>query len=134
MSFNDSIVQEFRDNAGVVGGPFEGSTLLLLHTVGAKSGIPRIAPLVYMKDGERYIIFASKAGADTNPDWFHNVKANPGVKIEVGTATIDATAIVTESAERDGLFAKQASRIPMFADYQQGTSRIIPVIAMVPKT
>src|SRR5947209_10747586 len=92
QDFNARIIDEFRANEGRVGGPFEGSTLLLLHHIGAKSGKDRINPLVYNRDGDRYVVFASKAGAPTNPDWYHNVKAHPDVTIEVGTDTIDVRA------------------------------------------
>ena len=86
--FNDQIIEEFRANEGRVGGMFEGSSLLLLHHTGAKSGKSRINPLGYLSDGGRYVVFASKAGAPTNPDWYHNLKARPNVTIEVGTDTM----------------------------------------------
>ena len=109
--FNAQIIEEFRANQGRVGGMFEGSTLLLLHHVGAKTGTDRINPLVYDRDGDRYVIFASKAGAPTNPDWYHNLKAHPNVAIEVGTNTIDVVAAEAAGDERDRLFRRQAEQL-----------------------
>lgn len=130
--FNSQIIEQFRANGGRVSGPFEGSTLLLLHHVGAKSGTPRVNPLVYLADGERFIVFASKAGAPTNPDWYHNLMANPETSIEVGTETVDVTASEASGKERERLFRAQADRSPQFAEYQQKTERTIPVIVLTP--
>ena len=130
--FNAQIIEQFRANGGRVGGPFQGSTLLLLHHVGAKSGTPRVNPLVYLADGERFIVFASKAGAPTNPDWYHNLMANPETSIEVGTETFDVTASEASGEERERLFRAQADRSPQFAEYQQKTERAIPVIVLTP--
>lgn len=129
---NILIIDEFRANEGRVGGHFEGAPMLLLTTIGAKSGEERTHPLRYLPDGDRYIIFASKAGADTHPAWYHNITANPRVRIEVGTAMVDVQAETVESPERDELYAEQASRVPQFAEYQAGTSRVIPVVALTP--
>jgi len=131
--FNQSIIDEFRANDGKVGGPFEGAPMLLLTTTGAKSGQPRTAPLVYLPDGDRYVVFASKAGAPTNPDWYHNLVANPSVSVEVGSDRTDADAVVLTGEERDQLFAKQAERMPGFKDYQDKTTRVIPAIALQPR-
>jgi len=131
--FNQSIIDEFRANDGKVGGPFEGAPMLLLTTTGAKSGQPRTAPLVYLPDGDRYVVFASKAGAPTNPDWYHNLVANPAVSVEVGSDRTDADAVVLTGEERDQLFAKQAERMPGFKDYQDKTTRVIPVVALQPR-
>ena len=131
--FNSKIIDEFHANEGRVGGPFEGATLLLLHHTGAKSGKERVNPLVYYPDGDRYVIFASKAGAPTNPDWYHNLKAHPEVTIEVGTDAIPVTATEATGEERDRLFRAQAERSPQFADYQANTDRVIPVIVLTPK-
>jgi deazaflavin-dependent oxidoreductase (nitroreductase family) len=128
--FNAQIIDEFRANDGRVGGMFDGATLLLLHHTGAKSGEPRVTPLVYTGDGERYIIYASKAGAPTNPGWYHNLLANPDTEIEVGTETIPVRATEITGEERDRLFGAQAQRNPGFADYQKNTDRVIPVIAL----
>ncbi|HEY5190306.1 MAG TPA: nitroreductase family deazaflavin-dependent oxidoreductase [Solirubrobacteraceae bacterium] len=130
--FNAQIIEEFHANNGRVGGVFEGATLLLLHHTGAKSGQSRINPLVYMRDGDRYVIFASKAGAPTNPDWYHNLKAHPEVEIELGTDTIAATASEVTGEERDRLFNAQAERSPQFAGYQKNAGRVIPVIVLTP--
>ena len=130
--FNARIIDEFRANAGNVGGMFEGTPLLLLHHTGAKSGKSRINPVAYARDGERYVIFASKAGAPTNPDWYHNLKAHPEVQIEIGTDTIDAVASEATREERDRLFHEQAERAPAFADYQAKTDRVIPVMLLTP--
>jgi deazaflavin-dependent oxidoreductase (nitroreductase family) len=130
--FNSQIIEEFRANEGRVGGMFEGSTLLLLHHVGAKTGTDRINPLVYDRDGDRYVIFASKAGAPTNPDWYHNLKAHPNVAIEVGTDTIDVVAAEAAGEERDRLFRRQAERSPNFSEYQTKTDRVIPVMILTP--
>jgi deazaflavin-dependent oxidoreductase (nitroreductase family) len=132
QDFNARIIDEFRANEGRVGGIFEGSTLLLLHHVGARSGKDRINPLAYNRDGDRYVVFASKAGAPTNPDWYHNLKANPNVTIEVGTDTITAVAGEATGDERERLFAAQAERSPQFAEYQRKTDRVIPVMVLTP--
>lgn len=130
IDYNAHTIAEFRKNHGKVGGNFEGAPLLLLHTVGARSGKPRINPMMYLKDGDRYLVFASKGGADTNPDWYYNLKAHPDVKIEVGEETIDVRAVEIKGHERDTLYARQASIYNSFADYQRKTKRIIPVIAL----
>lgn len=130
--FNAKVIEEFHANGGHVGGPFEGMQLLLLHHTGAKSGKPRINPLVYQRDGERLVIFASKAGAPTNPDWYHNVSANPAVEIEVGTEKFAALASEAEGEERDRLFRTQVEQAPQFAEYEQKTERVIPVIILTP--
>lgn len=130
--FNAQIIEEFHANGGHVGGMFEGMPLLLLHHTGAKSGTSRINPLVYQQDGNRYVIFASKAGAPTNPDWYHNLKAHPNVKIEVGSDTIDVVASEADGEERDRLFRIQMERAPQFAEYEQKTDRVIPVITLTP--
>jgi deazaflavin-dependent oxidoreductase (nitroreductase family) len=130
--FNQNVIEEFRANGGRVGGPFEGGTLLLLHHTGAKSGASRINPLMYLPDGGRYVIFASKAGAPTNPDWYHNLKANPNVTIEVGDGTLEAVATEATGEERDRLYEAQKERFASFADYEQKTDRLIPVIVLTP--
>ncbi|MDQ6817844.1 MAG: nitroreductase family deazaflavin-dependent oxidoreductase [Actinomycetota bacterium] len=130
--FNAQIIEQFRANGGRVSGAFEGATLLLLHHVGAKSGTPRVNPLAYLADGERFIVFASKAGAPTNPDWYHNLMATPETSIEVGTDTIAVTASEASGEERERLFRAQAERSPQFAEYQEKTERAIPVIVLTP--
>jgi deazaflavin-dependent oxidoreductase (nitroreductase family) len=128
--FNAKIIEEFRANGGRVGGMFEALPLLLLHHTGAKSGTSRINPLAYQSDDGRYIVFASKAGAPTNPDWYHNLKAHPRASIEVGTATIDVVASEATGEERDRLYRAQAERMPQFAEYAAKTERAIPVIIL----
>jgi deazaflavin-dependent oxidoreductase (nitroreductase family) len=129
-NFNERIIEEFRANKGVVGGPFAGAPMLLLATTGAKSGAQRTNPLVYLPDGDRFIIFASKGGAPNNPGWYHNLVAHPETTIEVGTETIPVTAVVITGEERDRLYATQAALRPAFADYEAKTTRRIPVIAL----
>jgi deazaflavin-dependent oxidoreductase (nitroreductase family) len=130
--FNAQIIDEFHANEGRVGGPFEGLTLLLLHHTGAKSGASRINPLAYQSDAGRYVIFASKAGAPSNPDWYHNLKAHPKVEIEVGADTLDVVAEELTGEERDRIYRTQAERVPQFAEYEQKAGRVIPVVALTP--
>ena len=111
---------------------FEGVPLLLLHHTGAKSGQTRINPLAYQRDGERYVVFASKGGAPTNPDWYFNLRANPNVTIEVGTDTISAVASEAEGDERERLFRTQVENVPQFAEYEKQAGRVIPVILLTP--
>ena len=134
QDFNARIIEEFHANAGRVGGMFDGTTLLLLHHVGAKTGQDRINPLAHNRDGDRYVIFASKAGAPTNPDWYHNLKAHPDVSVEVGTDTIDVVAAEATGEERERLFGAQVERSPSFADYQAKTDRLIPVVVLTPSS
>lgn len=131
--WNQQVIAEFRENDGKVGGPFEGATLLLLHHTGAKTGTERVTPLVYQAVDGKYAIFASKGGAPTNPDWFHNIVANPEVEIEVGTDTIIATAEVLDSDERDSIWSRQKELMPGFAEYEEKTDREIPVIVLDPE-
>ena len=128
--FNARIIAEFRANGGKVGPPFEGAPMVLLTTTGARSGQERVNPLVYTADGDRVVVIASKAGAPTNPDWYHNVRANPTVKVEIGEETYAATATVVEGDERDRLFAAQADLMPGFKDYEKATDRVIPVVVL----
>jgi deazaflavin-dependent oxidoreductase (nitroreductase family) len=130
--FNAQVIEEFRANAGRVGGRFEGMPLLLLHHTGARSGASRINPLAYQGDHGRYVVFASKAGAPTNPAWYHNLKAHPNVTIEVGEDTIDVVATEASGEERERLYGTQAERAPQFAEYAKRTERIIPVIVLTP--
>ena len=130
--FNARIIEEFRANEGRVGGPFEGGRLLLLHHVGARTGTPRINPLMYSRDGDRYVIFASKGGAPSNPAWYHNLMANPNTTIEVGTDKIDVVASEATGSEHDRLYGAQAESSPQFAEYQAKTDRVIPVVLLTP--
>jgi deazaflavin-dependent oxidoreductase (nitroreductase family) len=131
--FNKQVITEFRDNAGVVGGMFDGMPVLLLHHVGAKSGTARVAPLVYFADGDRYVVFASKGGAPENPAWYHNLKANPETAVEVGPDTVSVIATEATGEDRERLFADQIALQPQFAEYQEKTDRQIPVIVLTPK-
>jgi deazaflavin-dependent oxidoreductase (nitroreductase family) len=131
---NRRIIDEFRANDGRVGGPFEGRTLLLLHSVGARSGAPRTNPLAYLSDGDRYVVFASMGGAPRNPDWYHNLLAHPDVAIEVGTSTIAVRARVAHGGERDELWREQVRRFPAFGAYEaKAAPRTIPVIVLEPR-
>lgn len=130
--WNSKIIAEFRENGGKVGGMFEGASLLLLHTKGAKTGAERINPLAYRTDGAALVVFASKAGAPTNPDWFHNLRANPRVSVEVGTEKRDVVARVAGEEERHRLWEAQKKDSPGFADYEAKTDRQIPVVILDP--
>jgi deazaflavin-dependent oxidoreductase (nitroreductase family) len=130
-AWNSHIIDEFHANKGKVGGPFEGNTLLLLTTTGAKSGQKRTNPLVYLQEGEHMYIFATKAGAPTNPDWYHNLVAHPTVTVESGTKTFQARAVEIKGEVRDQIYAKQVQRMPGFGDYEQKTARKIPVIELL---
>jgi deazaflavin-dependent oxidoreductase (nitroreductase family) len=128
--WNTKIIEEFRANEGKVGGGFAGAPLLLLHTRGRKSGQDRVSPMMYLADGDRLLVFASKGGHPHHPEWYLNLVADPAVTVEVGTETFPAQAIVVTGDERDRLYAEQSSRYPGFAEYQQNTTRIIPVVAL----
>jgi deazaflavin-dependent oxidoreductase (nitroreductase family) len=130
--FNERNIAEFRANHGRVSGPFEGAPVLLLHAVGARSGTPRTNIMMYLADGDRYLVFPSNAGGDHNPAWYWNLKANPEVRIDVGDYIVDVHATGLEGFERDDKYALQAQRYPGFAEYQRMTSRTIPVIALTP--
>ncbi len=129
--WNASIIKEFRANAGHVGGSFEGAPVLLLHTTGAKTGAERVNPMMYLNEDGRIYVFASKAGAPSHPDWYHNLVANHQVSVELGAERFDAVATVISGPERERLYALQASRFPGFADYQAKTTRVIPVVELV---
>ena len=129
-SWNQQIMDEFRANAGVVGGPFEGKPMLILHTTGRTSGKEVETPLVYLPDGDRMVVFASAGGSHEDPQWFRNLVANPSVTVEVGTETVAATATVVAGEARDALYARQVAAMPQFAEYQEGNPRVIPAIAL----
>jgi deazaflavin-dependent oxidoreductase (nitroreductase family) len=129
--WNASIIEEFRANGGKVGGAFEGRPILLLHHTGAKSGTERVNPLAYQDlGGGAVAVFGSKGGAPTNPDWYHNLIANPEAKVEIGTETFDVTARVPHGQERDRIWERQKELVPAFADYETKTSRRIPVVVL----
>jgi deazaflavin-dependent oxidoreductase (nitroreductase family) len=129
-NWNEQVIAEFRANEGRVGGNFEGAPLLLLHSTGARSGQERVNPMMYLAVGDAFAVFASKAGADTNPDWYHNLRAHPEVRIEVGTETLDVTARVLDPEDREPLWEEQKRRYPGFADYETKTDRVIPVVLL----
>ena len=128
--FNASIITEFRENAGKVGGPFEGAPMLLLHTTGKRTGTERVNPLVYWPEGDAMVIFASKGGAPTNPGWYHNLKAHPVVTVETGGEKFQARANVMDGDEYERLYKQHADINPGFWDYRKKTSRKIPVIVL----
>jgi len=129
---NSGIINEFRANAGKVGGYFEGKTLLLLHTFVAKTGRERVNPLAYVMDGECYVVIASKGGAPENPDWYYNLLATPHVKVEVESREIYVKAVLTKEPERTRLYEKMVAMMPSFAEYRQKTTRLIPVFILEP--
>lgn len=128
--FNQQIITEFRANGGRVGGDFEGAPLLLLHHRGARTGTERVTPLMYRNDADAWVVFASKAGAPTNPDWYHNLRANPEATIEVGGDTIAVTATVADPPTRERLWEAQKGDVPQFAGYEAATTRTIPVVVL----
>ncbi len=128
--FNRKVIDEFHANAGKVGGPFAGAPMVLLHHTGGKTGKAYVTPLVYSMDGDRIIIIASKAGAPSNPDWYHNLVANPDVTLEIGTERFKARATVTKGDERERLFNAQAKQMKQFDEYRKKTTRQIPVIVL----
>ncbi|HUZ09950.1 MAG TPA: nitroreductase family deazaflavin-dependent oxidoreductase [Acidimicrobiales bacterium] len=130
--FNRNVIEEFRANAGKVGGPFEGAPMILVHHLGAKSGAARISPLVYLPVGDDFAVFASKGGAPSDPQWFHNLVAHPATTVEVGTDTVDVRARVVAGDERDEIWSKQKQLMPGFAGYEEKTKGIreIPVLLL----
>lgn len=128
--FNEQIIKEFRANGGEVGGPFEGAPMVLLTTMGAKSGRPHTTPLVCLSDGDRIVVFASMGGAPTNPAWYHNLVSHPDATLEVGVKKYPVNAVVTSGEERDQLFRRQAALFPAFTEYETKTTRTIPVVAL----
>ena len=128
--FNNKVIAEFRANGGKVGGQFAGAPMVLLTTKGAKSGQTYIHPLVYTKDGDRYVLIASFAGAPKHPSWYHNIVADPTVTLEIGNEKFQAKAKITSGEERERLYNAQAAVMPFFDDYRKKTSRQIPVIAL----
>ena len=128
--FNNKIIDEFRANGGTVTGMFEGMPMILITTKGAKSGKTRTTPLVYSRDGDRFVIIASMGGAPKHPQWFHNIVAHPEITVEVGKEKFQARASVPQGAERDRLFNQQAAQMPNFAEYQKNTTRVIPAVVL----
>ena len=130
-AFNEAIIAEFRANAGVLGGGFAGVPMLLLTTKGKRSGAERIAPLAYLPDGERYVIFGSKGGAPSHPDWYHNLMDNQVATVEVGADRFDAVITIADGDERAALYARQVAAMPVFAQYEANAGeRQIPVVIL----
>lgn len=127
---NEAIIKEFRENDGKVGGVFANMSLLLLHTTGAKSGKARVNPLARLADSDRLVVIASKGGAPTSPDWYHNIVANPEVRVELGTEEFEATAKIAEEPERTQLYEKMVALNAGFGEYLSKTTRVIPVVIL----
>lgn len=130
LEFNARNIAEFRSSGGKLGGPFDQAPVLLLTTIGAKTGQPRTSPMMYLPEGDRIIVFASNEGKDTNPNWYHNLQSNPSAMVELGTDRFDVTATEITGAEHDRLYGIQAERYPGFATYRERTQRVIPVIEL----
>ncbi|GAA1680682.1 hypothetical protein MMUR_06870 [Mycolicibacterium murale] len=131
-TMNRDVIKEFRANQGKVGGAFADQPLLILHHVGAKTGIRRLSPLATLEDEGRIFVFASKGGSDTHPDWYRNLLADPHVTVELGTEVFTATASVVTGEKRAEIYAKQAALHPQFGDYQRSAKRLIPVVELIP--
>ncbi len=131
-NWNDAIIEEFRANEGKVGGQFEGAPLLLLHSTGARTGQERVNPVMYRSVGDHYAVFASRAGSPNNPDWYHNLLANPRTTVEVGSSVVEVLARVTEGEERSEIWEAQKKEYPGFAGYEAATTREIPVVMLQP--
>ncbi len=131
LAFNERNIEEFRANGGQLGGNFEGAPVLLLTTVGSKSGEPRTSPMMYLELDDRVFVFASNAGRDTHPLWYANLLSSPTVTVERGVRSYQATAIDIVGDEHDRIYAEQSRRYPGFAEYQEGTTRVIPVVELV---
>jgi deazaflavin-dependent oxidoreductase (nitroreductase family) len=129
-AFNEALIDEFRSNGGQVTGMFAGAPLVLITTTGAKSGKRRTTPIVHTNDGDNVVIIASKGGAPTSPDWYHNLVANPDVTVELPNEKFEARARVAQGDERDRLYRAQADLMPNFDEYQKATTREIPVVVL----
>ncbi len=127
---NRQVITEFRENAGKVGGMFEGAPMLLLHTTGAKSGADRISPLMFQPAGDSWAIFASKGGAPRHPDWYHNLVASNEISIEVGSEIVDVSARIAEGDEHERIWTAQKENVPQFEDYEKTANRTIPVVIL----
>ena len=131
LDWNNGVIAEFRANEGRVGGQFDGAPILLLHTTGAKSGADRVSPMMYLNHDGHLYVFASKAGADSHPDWYRNLDATPEVRVELGTDVFDAIATSLEGSERERIYDIQAELFPGFREYQEKTTRVIPVVELI---
>ena len=134
QDWNRNVIEEFHANGGKVGGNWEGRPLLLLHTIGARSGKERVNPLMYQQRGDDYVVFATKGGAPSHPDWYFNLLANPAAQIEVGDKQQSVRAHLAEGDEREELWEKQKEQFPNFAEYERKTSREIPVVVLEPES
>jgi deazaflavin-dependent oxidoreductase (nitroreductase family) len=128
---NADVIEEYRATGGQVGGMFAGETLVLLHHLGARSGVERVSPLAFHAEGDRMFVIASKAGLNENPAWYHNLLAHPDVTVELGSETIPVRAEVVTGTERDEIYARNAAVRPQFAEYQANVDRVIPVVELV---
>ena len=131
--YNAKVIGEFRANSGRVGGIWEGTPLLLLHHIGAKSGVSRVNPVAYLPDDPGYLIWAANGGAPTHPAWYHNLKAHPITRIEIGGETIDVVAEEATGDRRDRLFDRATARYPQLADVGRKTTRVIPMMVLTPR-
>ena len=131
---NRAVIKEFRENEGRVGGVFEGADMILVHTIGAKSRLKRTVPLMYLADGDRYALFASKAGSPTHPDWYYNMVANPKFTVEVGSEKFEVSATIAEEPERTKLYAQMVALYPTFGKYEKQAKRVIPVMILTRKS
>jgi deazaflavin-dependent oxidoreductase (nitroreductase family) len=129
-NWNDHTIEEFRANGGKVGGYFAGAPMILIHHIGAKSGTERVNPLVYLPDGDAYVIAATKGGAPNHPDWYYNVKANPRMTVEVGTETFTVDAEETSGEDRNDLWRRLKEMRPGFAEYETKTDRVFPMFRL----
>jgi deazaflavin-dependent oxidoreductase (nitroreductase family) len=130
--FNDALITEYRATGGKVGGPYAGAELLVLHTLGAKTGKPLLCPVTYRKEGDTYYVFASYSGNPKNPAWYHNLIANPDTVIEIGEMTVPIHATEIRGEERSEIYNRHASKYALFATYPGKTDRTIPVLALTP--
>jgi len=128
--WNDAIIEEFRANDGRVGGRFEGASMILVHHIGAKSGIERVSPLVYLRDGDDMVVAATKGGSPTHPDWYYNLRAHHRVTVEVGSETFEVDAVETSGADRDELWRRLVEARPGFASYESKTTRVFPMFRL----
>lgn len=130
QDFNRNVIEEFRRNGGKVGGQFEGAPMILVHHIGARTGAERVNPMAYFTDGDRMLIVASKGGAPTNPDWYHNLKAHPRTEVEVGTDRFPVGVTELTGDERSAVWERIVAAMPGFGEYQRNTDRTIPVLAL----
>jgi deazaflavin-dependent oxidoreductase (nitroreductase family) len=129
-SWNDAIIEEFRSNDGKVGGNFAGAPMVLIHHIGAKSGIERVSPLVYLPDGDDMVVAATKGGSPSHPDWYHNLRSHPRITVEVGSETFEVEAVETTGSDRDQLWQRLVELRPGFGTYEAKTTRVFPMFRL----